>query len=409
MSVAGKGIRETANDVFRKKDIILNALIERKGLQYLTDMVSETMNNPFFVYDISGKILSLSQDTQSCEVWKELLPEGYLDSENMRIAEQAGLIEKIMSGDTPVLGVVPYSPFRLLGCRIRDKDGAIGIATIVEKNPLQEADPELLVIVCKAILFEMLYRERTAMQNIPYFNLFKDIIEDTAAKNEIKERCQVLHLKFPRTMRLLGIKFSDVHRNSLSLNFLRETLLTVMPPCYCIIYDESLILILADKYLNKSLLDTVRKTFPNDEIRIGVSRIFTGILNMKGAFEEMKAIQSVYQKLNLEKPLTYYEDVLLYHFMEIASKETDLKMFCSPILYQLARYDEENKTLFGQSIEAYLEASRNMQRAAQKLHIHKNTLYYRLKRAEELFDLDLNDENLCFTLQFSFRMQRMIK
>lgn len=392
-----------------KKDIILNALIERKGLQYLTDMVAETLRNPFFIYDVSGKILAKSQNRKSHEVWEELLPGEYLNADNIKMAEQAGIIERIMSQDEPVYGEFPFSQYRFLGCRIRDKDGTVGVATVVEKEPLLEEDGELLVIACKAILFEMLYQERTAMQTTPYFSLFKDIIENTVSENEIRERCQVLHLKFPKAVRLLGIKFSDYKKNNLSLYFLRETLLASIPPCFCIIYDESLLLIVSEQYFNKALLNIIRQVFPNDDTRIGVSRVFTNILGLRDAFGEMKAIQSVYQKLNLDKPLTYYEDILLYHFMEIASKENDLNLFCSPIVYQLDKYDQENGTFLKQSLEAYVESSRNIQRAADKLHVHKNTLYYRLKRAEELFELDLNDENLCFTLQVSFRMQRMAK
>lgn len=392
-----------------KKDTILNALIERKGLQYLTDTISRTLENPFFLYDISGKILAKSQNEVSQEVWTELIPSGHLDAENMRITEQAGIMERIMSDDTPILGELPYSRFRFLGCRVRDKDGAVGVATIVEKNPLQDGDSELLLIACKAILFEMLYRERTAMQTIPYFSLFKDIIENKTPENEIRERCRVLHLAFPKSMRLLGIKFQDIHKNSLSLYFIRERLLVSVPPCFCIMYDESLLLVLAEKDVNDALLDTIRRIFPNEDTRIGVSRVFTDILELRGAFGEMKAIQSVYQKLGIEKPLTYYEDILLYHFMELASKENDLSLFCAPIVYQLERYDRENGTLLKQSLEAFVESSRNIQKAANRLHVHKNTLYYRLKRAEELFRLDLEDENLCFTLQFSFRMQRMIR
>ena len=153
----------------------------------------------------------------------------------------------------------------------------------------------------------------------------------------------------------------------------------------------------------------IRQVFPNDDTRIGSSRTFNNILGLRDAFGEMKAIQGVSHKLDLEKTMIYYEDIQLYHFMEIASKENDLNLFCSPIVHQLDRYDEENGTLLKQSMEAYVEAGRNIQRAADKLHIHKNTLYYRLKRAVELFELDLTDENLCFTLQFSFRMQRMMK
>ena len=43
-----------------RKDAILNALIERKGIQYLTDIAAEMLGNPMLLYDISGKVISYS-------------------------------------------------------------------------------------------------------------------------------------------------------------------------------------------------------------------------------------------------------------------------------------------------------------------------------------------------------------
>ena len=399
-------IKETFSE---RKDKILNALIDSRGLQYLTDLAAEVMNNPLFIHDVSGKILAKSQIQEHQEIWEALLPQGYLDSEKSIITENSGVMKKLMEDDIPVIGKFSYSPFRFLGCRICDRHGVVAFVTIVEKEAFSSEDSDLLVVVSKSVLFELLYRERSAKQTIPYFGLFKDIIEATASTSEIRERCRAMHLEFPESMRLLGIKIYDNKNRTLSLFFLRETLLASVPFCYCIIYDESLIITISEKHFSKSLLSKIQGIFSNYDIRIGVSTRFTDILEVKNAFQEMKAIQSVYQKLNLEKPLTFYEDILLYHFMELASKEYDLNRFCLPTLRKIEEYDNQNGTLLKQSLEAYLEAGRNIQKAADRLHTHKNTLYYRLKRIEDFFDLDLNDENLCFNLQFSLRMKRMAR
>lgn len=391
-----------------RKDKILNALIDRRGLQHFTDLAAEVMSNPIFIYDVSGKILAKSQINGHQEIWEELLPQGYLNAEKAIITENSGVMKKLMEEDTPVLGKFSYSQFRFLGCRVRDKHGVVAIVTIIEKEALRSEDSDLLVIVCKSVLFELLYQERTAMQTIPYFRVLKDIIEETASISEIRERCRALRLDFPESMRLLGIKIYD-NNNTLSLFFLRETLLASVPSCHCIIYDESLIMIISEKHFSQSFLSIVQDIFSNYEIRIGVSTRFTDILDVKNAFQQMQAIQSVYQKLNLEKPLTFYEDILLYHFMELASKEHDLNKFCLPILKKIEEYDNVNGTLLKESLEAYLESGRNIQKAAERLYMHKNTLYYRLKRIEDFFNLDLNDENLCFNLQVSLRMKRMAR
>ena len=396
-------------DMSWKKDRVLNALIEHKGLQSITEIGEEILGNPLFIYDISGKILAKSSSAEAVSVWKELIPDDYLDADRLHLAEQDGIIDRMLSDDEPVIAKLPYSPHRVMGCRIRDKDSAVGISTIVEVHEFKEEDKELLIMISKTILFELLYRERTAMQTIPYYSLLKDIIEETDGAGSIRERCNVLKLKIPEDMILLGIKFSDKRENSLSLFYIRETMMTILPSSLCIIYDGSLLVIVNKKYFRKDLIDQIKYAFSNYEMRIGVSRTFHDIMDIRHAFREMKAIQDVYMKLGIERPVTYYDEIVLYHFMELASREYDLKEFLDPSLRTLQEYDIENNSYLCESIEAYLEAGRNIQKAADVMHMHKNTLYYRLKKAEEIAQISLGDENTCFNLQLSFRMNRMAK
>ena len=61
-----------------RKDTILNALIERKGMQYLTDVAATTLGNPLMLFDISGKVLAVSRWPGNDRIWEQLLPEGHL-------------------------------------------------------------------------------------------------------------------------------------------------------------------------------------------------------------------------------------------------------------------------------------------------------------------------------------------
>lgn len=130
-----------------KKDKVLNALIEHKGLQSITEIGEEVLGNPLFVYDISGKILAKSSSEEAVGVWKNLIPDDHLDADRLHLAEQDGAIDRMLSNDDPVIAKFPFSPYRVMGCRIRDKDSAVGISTVVEvhelfrqiKSPLQGA------------------------------------------------------------------------------------------------------------------------------------------------------------------------------------------------------------------------------------------------------------------------------
>ncbi len=397
------------NTFFERKEAILNALIDRKGIQHLTDAASRVLGNPMLLYDMSGKVLATSQCPGDEEIWDQLLHEGNLITEYTRIVEKAGIFEQLVSCDAPVISKLPFSSYRMMGCRVRDKDGPIGIVGVVERTPFGSDDEDLLVIVCKSILFEMLYSERTAMQSVPYFSIFKDIIEKASTEQVIIERCRVSGLSFPKSMQLIAVKSADL-RSSLSLYLMRDTLTNTLPAsAFCIIYDDSLISVVDKKYVTRDLIKSIQAVVGGSDTRIGISRPFDDIMNLSDAFGEMLAIQRVYQKLEVDSLIIYYEDILLYHFMELASHGADLERFCRPEIRRIEEYDQKYGTSLKESVEAYLESGRNIQRAARKMNIHKNTLRYRLERVETIFEIDLTDENTCFNLQFSLRMYRMIR
>ena len=97
-----------------KKELILNTLIEHKGLAYMIDLAEQIFHNPLFVYDMSGKILAKSSSEISSQVWDILLYNDCLKAEFLQITEQAGVIKQIVIQDEPVLAKFSYSPYRFM-------------------------------------------------------------------------------------------------------------------------------------------------------------------------------------------------------------------------------------------------------------------------------------------------------
>ncbi|WP_237317441.1 helix-turn-helix domain-containing protein [Streptomyces sp. JJ36] len=66
-----------------------------------------------------------------------------------------------------------------------------------------------------------------------------------------------------------------------------------------------------------------------------------------------------------------------------------------PRVTALADYDAEHDSGLVRSVLAYLGALGNVRSAAASLHVHPNTLRYRLKRAEAVSGIDLDDGHQC--------------
>jgi purine catabolism regulator len=62
-----------------------------------------------------------------------------------------------------------------------------------------------------------------------------------------------------------------------------------------------------------------------------------------------------------------------------------------------------------QTLEAFFECHGNASQTASRLHIHRNTLTYRLEQIASITQLDLDDPDARFSLQFALKLRPVIK
>lgn len=70
-------------------------------------------------------------------------------------------------------------------------------------------------------------------------------------------------------------------------------------------------------------------------------------------------------------------------------------------------WDAKNDSELFNSLRVYLDTNCNGTIAAEKLHIHKNTLYYRLKQIEDIILLDFTNPHLCDCLRISYYLSEL--
>ncbi|MBQ1011841.1 helix-turn-helix domain-containing protein, partial [Micromonospora sp. M51] len=76
-----------------------------------------------------------------------------------------------------------------------------------------------------------------------------------------------------------------------------------------------------------------------------------------------------------------------------------------PGLERLLRDDAHQVLL--ETLEAYLDLAGNAHATAEKLRLHRTTLYYRLQRVEQLAGTDLKDGNERLCLHLAMKLGRL--
>jgi Regulator of polyketide synthase expression len=106
--------------------------------------------------------------------------------------------------------------------------------------------------------------------------------------------------------------------------------------------------------------------------------------------------------------LSYYDrgdPMPLYLFI---SQQPGFSCFIDPLLKTIEDYDIKNNTELLSTLKCYCESLFNKNHTAEKLHIHRNTLTYRLNRIEELFHIDLQDYNCFLDMMISFELSEFL-
>lgn len=76
------------------------------------------------------------------------------------------------------------------------------------------------------------------------------------------------------------------------------------------------------------------------------------------------------------------------------------------VLDTVAEYDRAHGTTYLDTLRVYLSAFGDPSVASAALHVHTNTLRYRVRRLSELFGIDLSDEDVRFGLMLQLRLRR---
>jgi DNA-binding PucR family transcriptional regulator len=74
---------------------------------------------------------------------------------------------------------------------------------------------------------------------------------------------------------------------------------------------------------------------------------------------------------------------------------------------RIIEHDAEHGTTYGPSLLAYLDAFGEAIPAAARLAVHENTLRYRIRRIQELFEVDLDDPDTRLVVWLQLRLHRL--
>jgi hypothetical protein len=132
---------------------------------------------------------------------------------------------------------------------------------------------------------------------------------------------------------------------------------------------------------------------------VGVSREFTDLRDIHRHYNQARDALGIGVQFHPNEAVYWYEDYADFRLLQAAAQQLDLGDICHPGIRTLYEADRNNGSAFLQTLRNYLNHGRSIAATAGDMHIHRNTVTYRVEHCLRICGLNLdNAHNLLHML-----------
>jgi len=155
----------------------------------------------------------------------------------------------------------------------------------------------------------------------------------------------------------------------------------------------------------RQLAEALLARFP--QLLIGLSDLCYTVSDIQHGFVQMRDALDIAMRLGTKHPIITPRDIGYLNILSKVPREAALANPYYQLVLSLASYDEEHHSELLATLEAYLECGGNISHTASTLFLHRGTIHYRLKRIEELIQLDLTNPLVWLNLFVALKLYRL--
>ena len=120
------------------------------------------------------------------------------------------------------------------------------------------------------------------------------------------------------------------------------------------------------------------------EYTLNIGETCENISKLQKSFHETSKINSVLEHINRKNEIVFYDEIGFYRMLMSYENTAPMQQFANEVLSPVIQYEKKAHTQLMETMWAYFECDCNLQRTADKLFSHKNTVKYRLQRVEQI-------------------------
>lgn len=400
---------------------LMNIVISGGDVRCICRKISELINNTVFVEDKFGELLAYSIKANSEDEKKVI--ENFLEKlykEHKDYASNYNVVKFPILKELKIVGYICVLETikALTGIDIMALENATTVIAleIMKKETIEEIEKRHINEFIDIIFSKIIEKDEEIIQRGKHYGIDLEknynVILIQFKYNEIHNQKNISFkekLDKKDYVQQLSNKLHDIIRFTLLMEGHRGIVGTKE--------GDFVILIETDKYkdnnlLKKELNELIHKIdlkierelrIENNNTKFLISRQYKGTYISKGYDEVKNALNIVKSNDYISSKVIHFDELGFFRFLHYIPKK-DLESFLREYIQPLIEYDQKNDFQLIKTLEAYFMHKCNIKDTASYLHVHYNTVVYRIQKIKDILGFDLEEWNVSLNLQLALRI-----
>jgi len=297
--------------------------------------------------------------------------------------------------------------------------GSFGCVYVPDTTGRHRGQYEQIAVEHAITVLILLLQKKLSNRQIEY-RYRSELIHDILTGNyrsleEIRARAALYGWRFSRGIRVVVYDIDDFKIGYLKQTKADKPLESIHQPmirtirshlgarfqCYYLHYSDTIVFLIehepaAQKRFRADLVEM--NTAIQSEIgaetgytlTVGVGDYKPGVEAASESYGEAKLAVEISRQRDQRNCTVFYSDLGIYKTLHEMHDVLEGREVVADPLTPLLEYDEQHDTEFYRTLTKTIELDWNLQRTSRALHIHYNTARYRLRRIEEILNLDFS-------------------
>jgi len=409
--------KQMTQQVFSPDYQKLISAAHRGNANLLLEEVYYIWGNPAFVHDTRFRVIKKFRGPSKDAA---LRTENYCDVEYLTDAcimfiHERKLLEVAARDKRPFFIDRTPMEHRILFVPIIKNDIVIAVLLIPEVNSDMNDEDLAIASAVGRLLSLSLQSDKEFLYPLGtlYDQFFKELVAGSYTDQDtVRRRLNVLKISLKSAHRIFVISSAKRVASETKLPTIIAELSNIVSIQLGMLYKDRIVILISDEApcrLSGFQEARLRSFLQSNQLVAAGSHWFQDIFYTRQHYLQAVSLLDYILRSAIPDHIHCFEEYALRMLINTAETITPKHEFLHPAIVSVIEYDKKHNTEFLATLKAYVLNLKHINETAASLNIHRNTLFYRMKCIQDIYELDFNCSDTILGLMFSFKVLEEMK